>query len=37
VSTWWWSPGGKPVLVKRIELGDQAPAFVRGAYVGGNW
>jgi hypothetical protein len=28
---------GKPVLVKRIELGDQVPADVAGAYVGGGW
>jgi hypothetical protein len=36
VSTWWWS-GGKPVLVKRIEIGGQVPADVAGAYVGGAW
>lgn len=36
VSTWWWS-GGKPVLVKRITIGNQAPAWVRGAYVSGGW
>jgi hypothetical protein len=36
VSTWWWS-GGKPVLVKRITIGSQAPAWVRGAYVSGGW
>jgi len=35
--TTWWSGGGRPVRVKRIELGDQAPAFVGGAYVGGDW
>jgi hypothetical protein len=36
VSTWRWS-GGKPVLVKRIHLGGQVPAYVAGAYVGGDW
>jgi hypothetical protein len=36
VSTWWWS-GGKPVLVKRTTIGDQVPAYVRGAYTGGDW
>jgi hypothetical protein len=36
VSTWWWW-GGKPVLVKRITIGGQAPAGVRGAYTGGDW
>ena len=36
VSTW-WSGGGKPVLVKRIEIGDQVPAAVAGAYDGGDW
>jgi hypothetical protein len=36
VSTW-WSTGGKPVLVKRIEIGDQPPASVPGAFVGGGW
>jgi hypothetical protein len=37
VSTWWWSGGGKPVRVRQIELGDQVPAEVAGAYVGGDW
>jgi WD40 repeat protein len=36
VSTW-WSRGGRPVRVKRIELGDHSPAEVAGAYVGGQW
>jgi hypothetical protein len=36
VSTW-WSGGGKPVTVKRIEIGSEAPADVAGAYVGGAW
>jgi hypothetical protein len=36
VSTW-WSRGGKPVRVKRIEIGSHAPAEVAGAYVGGQW
>jgi hypothetical protein len=36
VSTW-WSAGGKPVRIKRIELGSQVPAEVAGAYVGGDW
>jgi hypothetical protein len=37
VSTWWWSPGAKPVRVKRVEIGGQVPADVAGAYVGGAW
>jgi hypothetical protein len=37
VSTWWVRGGGNPVLVKRIEIGDQPPAEVAGAYVGGDW
>jgi WD40-like Beta Propeller Repeat len=37
VSTWWSRGGGNPVLVKRIELGDQVPAEVAGAYAGGGW
>jgi hypothetical protein len=36
VSTW-WSGGGKPVRVKRIEIAKEAPADVAGAYVGGAW
>jgi hypothetical protein len=36
VSTW-WSRGGKPVRVKRIEIGNQVPAKVAGAYVSGDW
>jgi hypothetical protein len=36
VSTW-WSKGGEPVRVKRIELGNQVPAEVAEAYVGGDW
>jgi hypothetical protein len=36
VSTW-WSAGGRPVRVKRIEIGDQVPAEVAGAYLGGDW
>jgi hypothetical protein len=36
VSTW-WSRGGKPVRVKRIEIGNEAPAGVAGAYVAGQW
>lgn len=33
----WWSRGGRPVRVQRIEIGNQAPAGVAGAYVGGQW
>jgi hypothetical protein len=36
VSTW-WSAGGRPVRVKRIEIGNQVPAEVAGAYLGGDW
>jgi hypothetical protein len=36
VSTW-WSAGGRPVRVKRIETGNQVPAKVAGAYLGGDW
>jgi hypothetical protein len=36
VSTW-WSRGGRPVRVKLIEIGNEAPAGVAGAYVGGEW
>jgi WD40-like Beta Propeller Repeat len=36
VSTW-WSRGGRPVRVKRIEIGNEAPAGVAGAYVAGQW
>lgn len=36
VSTW-WSGGGKPVRIKRIEIGDRVPAEVAGAYLGGDW
>ena len=36
VSTW-WSGGGKPVRIKRIAIGDQVPAEVAGAYLGGDW
>ena len=36
VSTW-WSRGGKPVRVARIEIGNEAPAGVAGAYTGGEW
>ena len=35
-TTLWWG-GGKAVRVKRIEIGDQPPAFVGGAHVGGGW
>jgi hypothetical protein len=37
VSTWWSKGAGKPVLVKRIEIGDRVPADVGGAYVAGAW
>jgi hypothetical protein len=33
----WWSGGGKPVRIKRIEIGDRVPAEVAGAYLGGDW
>ena len=36
MTTLWWG-GGKAVRVKRIEIGDQPPAFVGGAHVGGGW
>jgi hypothetical protein len=36
VSTW-WSAGGRSVRVKRIETGNQVPARVAGAYLGGDW
>ena len=34
VSTWWFREG-EPVRVTRIEIGDQVPANVAGAYVAG--
>jgi hypothetical protein len=37
VSTWWWSPGGRPVRVKWVEIGSHVPAEAAGAYVGGAW
>ena len=36
VSTW-WSSGGKPVRIKRVEIGGQVPARVAGAYLAGAW
>lgn len=36
VSTWWFREG-EPVRVTRIEIGDQVPANVAGAYVAGAW
>jgi hypothetical protein len=36
VSTW-WSQGGRPVRVTLIEIGNEAPAGVAGAYVSGQW